>query len=86
MPRAPEALVALGAPSVAVSGQPEQILMLPTFEPYVINVKALGARTVAVPCGPDFEFPVDGVLAAVTPNTRLVYINTPHNPSGRPVR
>ena len=45
---------------MAVSGQPEQILMLPTFEPYVINAKALGARTVAIPCGPDFEFPVDG--------------------------
>ena len=25
------------------------------------------------------------MLAAVTPNTRLIYINTPHNPSGRPV-
>jgi histidinol-phosphate aminotransferase len=85
MPRAPGALVALGAPPAAVSGQPEQILMLPTFEPYLINAKALGARTAAIPCGPDFEFPVDAVLAAVTPNTRLIYINTPHNPSGRPV-
>ena len=28
---------------------------------------------------------MDAVLAAVTPNTRLIYINTPHNPSGRPV-
>ena len=66
MPRAPEALVALGAPPLAVSGLPEQILMLPTFEPYVINAVALGARTVAIPCGADFEFPVDAVLAAVT--------------------
>jgi histidinol-phosphate aminotransferase len=85
MPRAPEALVALGAPLMAVSGLPEQILMLPTFEPYVINAKALGARTVAIPCGADFEFPVEAVLAAVTTNTRVIYINTPHNPSGRPV-
>jgi histidinol-phosphate aminotransferase len=85
MPRAPEALVALGAPPVATNGQPEQILMLPTFEPYVINARALGARTVAIPCGPDFEFPLDAVLAAVSANTRLVYVNTPHNPSGRPV-
>ena len=66
MPKAPEALVALGAPTLAPSGQPEQILMLPTFEPYVINAKALGARTIAMPCGADFEFPVDAVLAAVT--------------------
>jgi histidinol-phosphate aminotransferase len=85
MPRAPEALVALGAPSLVTSGQAEQILMLPTFEPYVINAKALGARTIAIPCGPDFDFPVEAVLKAVTTNTRLIYINTPHNPSGRPV-
>jgi len=85
LPKAPEALVALGAPPLAPSGQAEQILMLPTFEPYVINAKALGARTVAIPCGPDFEYPVAAVLAAVGPNTRLVYINTPHNPSGVPV-
>jgi histidinol-phosphate aminotransferase len=73
LPKAPEALVALGAPTVALSGQPEQILMLPTFEPYVINAKALGARTVAIPCGADFEFPVEAVLSAVSPNTRLIY-------------
>ena len=60
-----------GAPPMALSGQPEQILMLPTFEPYVINAKALGARTVAIPCGPDFAFPVEAVLSAMTPNTRL---------------
>ncbi|MGE0362725.1 MAG: histidinol-phosphate transaminase [Vicinamibacterales bacterium] len=85
LPKAPPALVELGAPPLAPSGQAEQILMLPTFEPYVINAKALGARTVAIPCGPNFEYPVDAVLAAVGPNTRLVCINTPHNPSGVPV-
>jgi histidinol-phosphate aminotransferase len=85
MPRAPEALVALGALPTVTNGQAEQILMLPTFEPYVINGKALGARTVALAGGPDFAYPVDAVLSAVTPNTRLIFINTPHNPSGRPV-
>jgi histidinol-phosphate aminotransferase len=85
LPRAPEALVALGAPPMAASGQAEQILMLPTFEPYVINAKALGARAIAIPSGPDFEFPIEAVLGAVTVNTRLIFINTPHNPSGRPV-
>jgi histidinol-phosphate aminotransferase len=85
MPRAPEALVALGAMPVVPSGQTEQVLVLPTFEPYLINAKALGARTVAIPAGPDFTYPLEAVLAAITPNTRLVLINTPHNPSGRPV-
>lgn len=83
--RAPEALVALGATPLAPGGQPEQVLVLPTFEPYVINGTALGARTIAIPSGPDFAFPLDGVLAAISPATRLVLVNTPHNPSGRPV-
>ncbi len=85
MPRAPEALVAQGAPAMAPGGQAEQIVMLPTFEPVLINAKALGARTIALPPGPDFAYPVDAVLAAIGPNTRIVYINTPHNPSGVPV-
>jgi histidinol-phosphate aminotransferase len=85
MPKAPASLVELGAMSVVPSGQTEQILMLPTFEPYIINATALGARTIAIPAGPDFAFPTEAVLAAISPNTRLVLINTPHNPSGRPV-
>lgn len=85
MPKAPEALVALGAMPVVPGGQTEQILVLPTFEPYLINARALGARTVAIPSGPDFAFPLDQVLAAITPNTRLVLITTPHNPSGQAV-
>ena len=85
LPKAPEALVALGAPTLAPGGQAEQILMLPTFEPYVINAKALGARTIALPSGADFEYPVEAVLSAITVSTRLIFINTPHNPSGVPV-
>jgi len=85
MPKAPEGLVTLGALPVAPSGQAEQILVLPTFEPYIINAKALGARTIAIPSDADFAFPLAKVLAAISPNTRLIFINTPHNPSGRPV-
>ncbi len=83
--RTPEALVALGAPPTTLSGQPEQILALPAFEPYTINAVALGARTVALPMDPTFAYPTDAVLAAVGPNTRLVHVNTPHNPSGQSV-
>ena len=83
--RAPEALVALGATPTPLSGTPEQILAVPAFEPYIVNAKALGARTVALPMAPDFAFPTEAVLAAIGPNTRLVYVNTPHNPSGQVV-
>jgi histidinol-phosphate aminotransferase len=38
-----------------------------------------------VPPGPDYSFPVDAVLDAITTRTRLVYINNPNNPTGQPV-
>ena len=39
----------------------------------------------SVPPGKDFAFPLDGVLRAITPNTRIVYVNNPNNPSGQPI-
>ena len=45
----------------------------------------MGARIVSVPATGDYSFPVDAVLSAVTPNTRLVYVNNPNNPTGQPV-
>ena len=64
---------------------PEVVMAMPAFETYVTTAHALGARIVTVPPGPDYEFPTDAVLAAVTANTRLIYINNPNNPTGRPV-
>jgi len=80
----PAALVATGAPSVA-PGQPEVVVAMPAFETYITSTKAMGARIVSVPPGPDYAFPVDAVLAAMTPNTRIIYINNPNNPTGRGV-
>ncbi len=84
-PRAPRALVELGAPDVAPSGQAEVLVTLPTFEPYLQAAKAMGARVVAVPATPDYAFPVEAVLRAITPNTRIVYVNNPNNPTGQPI-
>ena len=83
--RTPAALVELGAPLTAPSGRPEIVVALPTFDPYLHTAKAMGARIVAVPPAPDYAFPVDDVLRAVTPNTRIVYVNNPNNPTGRPI-
>ena len=83
--RAPEALVQAGASYVAPGGQAEVIVATPAFETYVTAARAMGARVVAVPPGPDFAFPLAGVLKAITPNTRLVYINNPNNPTGQAV-
>ena len=83
--RTPEALVELGAPLTAPSGTPEILVSQPAFEPYLSTAHAMGARVVSVPAARDYAYPVDAVLRALTPNTRIVYINNPNNPSGRPV-
>ena len=32
---------------------------------------------------PDYALPFDKIAAAITPKTRLLMINSPHNPTGR---
>jgi histidinol-phosphate aminotransferase len=85
VPRAPAALVALGAPDVVPSGATEIVVALPTFEPYLHAARAMGARVVSVPAAAGYAFPTAGMLKAVTPNTRIVYVNNPNNPTGQPV-
>ena len=84
--RTPEALVALGAPLTTMSGTAGGRGRQPAFEPYLSTVRmSMGARVVSVPPGKDFAFPLDGMLRAITPNTRIVYVNNPNNPSGQPM-
>ena len=61
------------------------IMAMPAFDTYVTSAKALGARLVTVPPGLDYAFPADDVIAAITPATRLIYINNPNNPTGQRV-
>jgi histidinol-phosphate aminotransferase len=83
--RTPTALVELGGPLTATSGAPEILVAQPAFDPYIHAAQAMGARVVSVPPGQDYSFPVDGMLRALTPNTRIVYVNNPNNPSGQPI-
>jgi histidinol-phosphate aminotransferase len=85
LPRAPTSLVTLGAPDVVPSGTPEVVVALPTFDPYLHAARGMAARVVSVPAAPDFAFPLDGMLRAITANTRLVYVNNPNNPTGQPI-
>jgi len=60
----------------------EAIIVTPAFSMYDIFARASGATVVNVPMGPDYTFPVEEVIAAITPATRLIFITNPHNPSG----
>jgi histidinol-phosphate aminotransferase len=60
----------------------EAIIPEPAFEIFAIDTEVAGGRVVRVPPGPEFEFPLNAVLEAITPNTRLVFLTNPNNPTG----
>ena len=64
----------------------ETIVPLPAFDPYPNSTAAVGATAVRVPPGENFAFPTEGVLAAITPQTKIIFLNTPNNPTGQLIR
>jgi N-succinyldiaminopimelate aminotransferase len=61
----------------------EVISLEPYFDSYVANIAMAAGRRVPVTLrAPDFRLPVDELRAAVTDRTRVVLLNTPHNPTG----
>ena len=62
----------------------EVIYFEPSFDSYAPIVRLQGATPVALKLAlPDFTVNWDEVRAAITPRTRMIIINTPHNPSGQ---
>jgi len=61
----------------------ETIIPLPAFDPYPNSTAAVGATAVRVPPEPDFAFQTQAVLNAITPRTRMIFLNTPNNPTGQ---
>jgi histidinol-phosphate aminotransferase len=65
--------------------RPEVVMAMPAFETYVTTANAMRAQIVTVPPGPDYSFPAEAVIAAITERTKLIYINNPNNPTGQAV-
>ncbi|PYQ93552.1 MAG: histidinol-phosphate transaminase [Acidobacteria bacterium] len=60
----------------------EAIVPEPAFEIFRLDTEVAGGKLVQVMPKADFAFPLDEVLAAVTPNTRVVFLTNPNNPTG----
>ncbi|MEG3789141.1 pyridoxal phosphate-dependent aminotransferase [Lysobacter sp. CCNWLW3] len=61
----------------------EVIVLDPCYDSYEPSIDLAGGRAVHVPLDPrTFAVDWDLVRAAVTPKTRMLMINSPHNPSG----
>ena len=61
----------------------EVIVLEPCYDSYVPNIELAGGVTVRVPLTPgSFRPDFTKIAAAITPKTRAIIINSPHNPSG----
>jgi aspartate/methionine/tyrosine aminotransferase len=62
----------------------EVVLIEPFYDSYPATVAMAGGvlKTVRLQA-PDFRLPVEALRAVVTDRTRLILLNTPHNPTGR---
>jgi N-succinyldiaminopimelate aminotransferase len=61
----------------------EVVVLEPYYDSYVAMIQmAGGVRRPVTLRAPDFRLDVDELRAAVTPRTRFVLLNSPHNPTG----
>jgi len=69
---------------MACVGAGDEVVVLdPCYDCYEPAIELAGGRAVHVPlASEDFAIDWDHVAAAITPRTRMIILNSPHNPSG----
>lgn len=60
----------------------EVVIIDPAYDSYAPAVELFGGRCVHVPLAGDMRFDADAVQRAISPRTRAIIVNTPHNPGG----
>lgn len=61
----------------------EVIVFEPAYDSYIPNIEINGAKAVRIPLTyPVYSIPWDEVRAKINPRTRMIMINSPHNPTG----
>ena len=65
----------------------EVIVFEPAYDSYIPNIEVNGAIPVRIPLlFPDYGIDWEEVLRRVTPKTRMILFNSPHNPTGSVLR
>jgi histidinol-phosphate aminotransferase len=87
--------IAIGCGSVSLCQQliqavcttrEEVVFAWRSFEAYPILTQVVGAKQVRVPLTDDHALDLDALSAAITENTRMVFVCTPNNPTGTVLR
>jgi methionine aminotransferase len=75
---------AIFAAIAALVRQGEEVIVFdPAYDCYEPAIDLQGARAVHIPLSqPDFSIDWQRVRDAITPRTRMILVNSPHNPSG----
>lgn len=61
----------------------EAIVLEPAYDSYQPNIRECGATPIRIPLvAPSFSPDWDRIKAAITPRTKAIIVNTPHNPTG----
>lgn len=61
----------------------EVIIFEPAYDSYIPNITINGGVVVPIALAfPNYSIPWDKVKAAITPKTKAILVNTPHNPTG----
>lgn len=67
----------------AVAGADDEVIYAwRSFEAYPIITTIAGAKNIQVPLTADGQHDLSGMLAAITPKTRVIFVCTPNNPTG----
>ena len=70
---------------MAMAGVGDEVVMIePTYDSYRPMAEAAGAVVKAIQLGqPHWRLTEEALRAVITPNTKAILINSPHNPAGR---
>ena len=63
----------------------EAIIPIPTFPMYEARIRVAGGVVIRVPMTADFYWDMQGILKAVNPKTKLIFICSPNNPTGNQI-
>lgn len=80
----PGATIALFSAIQAMLYEGDEVIVFdPSYDSYAPSIALVGAKAIRIPLtAPDFQVDWNKVAEAINDRTRMVIVNTPHNPTG----